>query len=170
MAQGFALDISGVKQIQKAIEQMDKRSVEVLSKELSASAQTIRSTAIRNAPGNFGKLRQSINADITKDLFKSVFCKVNYAPYVEFGTKGNARIPAGYEAFAAQYKGKGGGTIMEMVKALTLWVKRKGIDPKLTFVIVRAILRNGIKPQPFFIPAFEAEKPKLLSRLKKLFK
>jgi hypothetical protein len=170
MAQGFALDISGVKNIERAIKRIDEKATKGLSDELSASALNIQRNAKRMAPANFGKLRQSINIDINKTLFKSVFSSVKYAPYVEFGTKGNARIPSGYEAFAAQYKGKGGGTIMEMVKALTLWVKRKGIDPKLTFVIVRAILRNGIKPQPFFIPAFEAEKPKLLSRLKKLFK
>jgi hypothetical protein len=170
MAQGFALDISGVKNIERAIKRIDEKATKGLSDELSASALNIQRNAKRMAPANLGKLRQSINIDINKTLFKSVFSSVRYAPYVEFGTKGNARIPSGYEAFAAQYKGKGGGTIMEMVKALTLWVKRKGIDPKFTFVIVRAILRNGIKPQPFFIPAFEAEKPKLLSRLKKLFK
>jgi HK97 gp10 family phage protein len=170
MAQGFALDISGVKQIQKAIEQMDKRSVDVLSKELSASAQTIRSTAIRNAPGNFGKLRGSINADITKDLFKSVFSTVNYAPYVEFGTKGNARIPSGYEAFAAQFKGKKGSTMKEFYKAIELWMSRKGIDKKFAFVIIRKILTKGVPAQPFLIPAYEQEKPKLIKRLKRYFK
>jgi len=164
------MNLVGGKAVRKMFDIAAERMGPGLNNLMSQSALNIERNAKRMAPANFGKLRQSINIDINKTLFKSVFSSVRYAPYVEFGTKGNARIPSGYEAFAAQYKGKGGGTIMEMVKALTLWVKRKGIDPKFTYVIVRAILRNGIKPQPFFIPAFEAEKPKLLSRLKKLFK
>ena len=165
---GFSLDISGVKQIEQAIKKMDKAATEGLAKELDAAVINIQRNAIRRAPANFGKLRQSIKFDIGNKLFKSVFAGVEYAPYVEFGTRGKARIPAGYEAFANQFKkaaSKGNAW-----KAIQLWVKRKGIDPKLTFLIFRSIMRNGIPPQPFLIPSYEEEKPKLIKRLKNLFK
>jgi hypothetical protein len=165
---GFSLDISGIKQVEDAIKKIDAKATSGLSKELTDASTNIERVAKRTAPGNFGKLRGSINKDISNQLFKSVFSTVEYAPYVEFGTRGKARIPAGYEAFAAQYKasGKGAKGAWESVQ---LWVKRKGIDPKLTFVIFRSIMRNGIAPQPFMIPSYEKEKPALLKRLKALF-
>jgi HK97 gp10 family phage protein len=163
---GFSLDISGIKGVEAAIKRIDTKATKGLSDEMAASAINIERSAKRLAPGNLGKLRQSINHDTGNSLFKSVFSTVEYAPYVEFGTRGNARIPAGFEAFAAQYKGKGAKGAW---KAIEFWIKRKGIDPKLTFVIFRAIMRNGISPQPFMIPAYEKEKPALLKRLKALF-
>jgi hypothetical protein len=163
---GFALDISGIKGVEAAIKRIDTKATKGLSDELAASAINIERSAKRLAPGNLGKLRQSINHDTGNSLFKSVFSTVEYAPYVEFGTRGKARIPAGYEAFAAQYKGKGAKGAW---KAIEFWIKRKGIDPKLTFVIFRSIMRNGIAPQPFMIPSYEKEKPALLKRLKALF-
>jgi HK97 gp10 family phage protein len=163
---GFALDISGIKGVEAAIKRIDTKATKGLSDEMAASAINIERSAKRLAPGNLGKLRQSINHDTGNSLFKSVFSTVEYAPYVEFGTRGKARIPAGYEAFAAQYKGKGAKGAW---KSIEFWIKRKGIDPKLTFVIFRSIMRNGISPQPFMIPAYEKEKPALLKRLKALF-
>jgi HK97 gp10 family phage protein len=163
---GFALDISGIKGVEAAIKRIDTKATKGLSDEMAASAINIERSAKRLAPANLGKLRQSINHDTGNSLFKSVFSTVEYAPYVEFGTRGKARIPAGFEAFAAQYKGKGAKGAW---KAIEFWIKRKGIDPKLTFVIFRSIMRNGISPQPFMIPAYEKEKPALLKRLKALF-
>jgi hypothetical protein len=163
---GFALDISGIKGVEAAIKRIDTKATKGLSDEMASSAINIERSAKRLAPGNLGKLRQSINHDTGNSLFKSVFSTVEYAPYVEFGTRGKARIPAGYEAFAAQYKGKGAKGAW---KAIEFWIKRKGIDPKLTFVIFRSIMRNGIPPQPFMIPSYEKEKPALLKRLKALF-
>ena len=162
----FSLDISGIKQVEDAIKKIDAKATKGLSAEMAASAINIERSAKRLAPGNLGKLRQSINHDTGNSLFKSVFSTVEYAPYVEFGTRGKARIPAGFEAFAAQYKGKGAKGAW---KAIEFWIKRKGIDPKFTFVIFRSIMRNGIAPQPFMIPAYEKEKPALLKRLKALF-
>jgi hypothetical protein len=163
---GFALDISGIKGVEAAIKRIDTKATKGLSDEMAASAINIERSAKRLAPGNLGKLRQSINHDTGNSLFKSVFSTVEYAPYVEFGTRGKARIPAGFEAFAAQYKGKGAKGAWE---AIDFWIKRKGIDPKFTFVIFRSIMRNGISPQPFMIPSYEKEKPALLKRLKALF-
>lgn len=165
---GFALDISGIKEIENAIKKIDEKATKGLSAELDSSSKTIAKVAKRNAPGNIGQLRGSITFDVGNQLFKSVFSTVNYAPYVEFGTRGKVKVPVGYEAFAAQYKssGKKGKDVW---KAIEFWVKRKGINPKLTFVIFRSIMRNGIPPQPFMIPAYEKEKPELLKRLKALF-
>lgn len=61
-----------------------------------------------------------------------------------------------------------------MVEALTLWVKRKGIgggkDKSIAYAIAISILRKGMRPQPFLIPSFETEKPKLINNIKNLLK
>ena len=169
---GFALDISGIKGVEAAIKKIDSKATKGLSDELNAASLNIEKSAKRLAPGNLGKLRQSINHDTGNDLFKAVFSTVEYAPYVEFGTAGKkksqVKIPAGYEAFAAQYKAKGNKG-KGLWAAIEFWVKNNGIDPKYTFPIFRAILNNGVPAQPFMIPSYEKEKPALLKRLKALF-
>ena len=168
---GFSLDISGVKQINDAIKRIDEKATKGLSDELATSVLNIQKSAIRLAPGDLGRLRGSIKFDISNALFKSVFSNVNYAPYIEFGTGRKVIVPPKYQEFAAQYKNvKPKGPVVSMYEAIKKWIKNKGIDPKLTYVIFRSIMRNGIKPQPFMIPAYEAEKPKLIKRLKNLFK
>jgi hypothetical protein len=154
--------------VQNAIKKIDAKATKGLSAELDTSSINIQKMAARTAPGNLGKLKGSFNIDIGNSLFKSVFSTVQYAPYVEFGTRGKARIPAGFEAFAAQYKTSGKGA-KGAWEAIDFWIKRNGIDPKFTFVIFRSIMRNGIAPQPFMIPSYEKEKPELLKRLKALF-
>jgi hypothetical protein len=45
---------------------------------------------------------------------------------------------------------------------------QKSQDEKLARFLAIKILRNGLRAQPFLIPAYEEEKPKLFQRLKKL--
>jgi hypothetical protein len=58
-----------------------------------------------------------------------------------------------------------------MVEALTLWVRRKGIgggkDKSVAYAIAISILKKGMRPQPFLIPSFETEKPKMINNIKK---
>jgi hypothetical protein len=58
-----------------------------------------------------------------------------------------------------------------MVEALTLWVRRKGIgggnDKSIAYAIAISILKKGMRPQPFLIPSFETEKPKMINNIKK---
>ena len=183
---GFALDISGIKEVQNAIKNIDTKASEGLSKELAASSLNIQKAAKRAAPGNLGKLRQSIQVDTGDVLFKSVFSTVAYAPYVEFGTKKKVNIPSGWETFAAQYRGKGKGDYYDFLEAILLWVKRKKLAQRTNAATGRRstrksdllkvaesvawyILKNGVKAQPFMVPAYEMEKPKLIKRLKALF-
>jgi hypothetical protein len=37
-------------------------------------------------------------------------------------------------------------------------------------MIALSIIRKGIRPQPFLIPAFQAEKPKLILKIKDVIK
>ena len=197
---GFALNLSGLDNLTKRLNSLDNNlRVEIIS-EMSASALRIETKAKRNAPVNLGTLRQSIHSiSDTGGLTHRVIASASYAPYVEFGTGGKVSIPAGYENFAVQFKGKGSGTLEDLIQALTVWVKRKGLagtyqatsydvstrkaskikrtgsaktkkseDEKLARFLAFKILKNGLRAQPFLIPAYEDEKPILFNKLKRL--
>lgn len=169
----FVVNLSGLDAVQKALKKIDTNLNKDLSNEINASALKIQSNAKRLAPVNFGQLRNGIGLIKDGELTFSVESKASYSPYVEFGTGGKVSVPADFTAYAQQFKGQKGGKFKDMVDALTLWVKRKGIgngknDKGLAFVIARSILQKGLRPQPFLIPSYQEEKPKLIQRLKKL--
>jgi hypothetical protein len=159
--------------------------------ETNASALKIQSDAKKNAPANFGKLRGSIYFKESGGIDKKVFIvgsDLLYAPYVEFGTGGKVDTQ-GYNEFANTFKGKAGGTFQEMLKALVLWVKRKGIvgtysiksqkrtgskklqksqNDSAAYAIALSILRKGLRPQPYLLPAYETEVSLLKDRIKNI--
>lgn len=154
---------------------LDNAAKGQIKNEFAASALKIQSNAKKLAPVNLGNLRNSIvttSAGNESNFLFSVAAKAKYAPYIEFGTGSKVSVPSNYAEYAAKFKGKTGGTYQQLIEALMLWVKRKGIsgknDKQTAFLIARSILRKGIRAQPFLIPAFEQEKLLLLKRIKDL--
>lgn len=87
-----------------------------LTAENQAKARTIliRSTQMMEkysktqAPVDTGRLRSSVLATYSPNkLGSTVTVGVHYAPYMEFGTGKYVTILSGYEAIAAQYRGRG---------------------------------------------------------------
>ena len=176
---GFALNLSGMDSLTKRLKTIQDDLTRGVAEEISASAMKIERDAKRNAPVNLGTLRQSIHSESTLNgLTGKVIVDAKYGAYVEFGTGGKVSIPSGFEEFAMQFKGGSGGSLEEFIAALTLWVKRKGLagtysvksgrrlggkgvtqkqDEKLARFLAIKILKNGIRPQPFLIPAYESE-------------
>jgi HK97 gp10 family phage protein len=169
----FTVNLNGLKDIQDALKNIDVKLKQDVGDEINASALKILTDAKRLAPVNFGQLRNQIALDPIDNLTYAVEAKASYSAYVEFGTGPQVSVPADFTSYAAQFKGVKGGKFKDFVDALTLWVKRKSIgdgknDKGLAYVIARSILRKGMRPQPFLIPSYESEKPKLIQRLKKL--
>ena len=185
----FGIDLSGIPRLEKKLADINSIIANDIAKEMSASTLKIERDAKRNAPVNMGTLRQSIHATSKDKLTHYVEVGVSYGAYLEFGTGGKVSIPAGYQDYAATFRGNKGGSLNDMIEALTLWVKRKGLagtysvksgrrlggkstqfsqDEKLARFLAIKILKNGIRPQPYLIPAYETEKPKLIQRLKKI--
>jgi HK97 gp10 family phage protein len=133
----FGVNLTGIKEVENALKVMDKHLRQDVGDEINASALTIMSSAKRLAPVDLGFLRGQISIEPVNDLTFEVEAKAKYSAYIEFGTGGEVRIPAGYEDLAILFKGRGVRTV-------------------------------NIRPQPFLIPSFETEKPKLIQRLKKL--
>jgi HK97 gp10 family phage protein len=170
---GFSVNLQGIKGIEDALKRIDTSLKKDVSNEIAASALKIQSDAKRLAPVNFGQLRNGIKFDKLSELTFAIESTASYSPYVEFGTGGKVSVPSDFQAYAKTFKGGKAGKFKDMVDALTLWVRKKGIgngrnDKGMAFVIARSILQKGLRPQPFLIPAYEQEKPKLIQRLKKL--
>ena len=169
----FAVSLNGIKELEgKLIKLSTVLKVDV-SDEINASALKIENQAKRLAPINLGQLRNSIALTKDVDLTYTVAANASYAAYVEFGTGPQTSVPSDFKSYAEQFKGKSGGKFKDMIEALTLWIKRKGIgngknDKGLAYVIALSILRKGMRAQPFLVPAYEMEKPKLIKRLKDL--
>jgi HK97 gp10 family phage protein len=171
---GFTFDITNISEVLGKLQSFDKKVQEDVKDEVNASALNIQSGAKRLAPVNMGQLRNSIylkEQKVDKGFVFTIGASASYAPYVEFGTGGKVSIPQGFEELASGFKGKKAGTFKDMVEALTLWVRRKGIgggkDKSVAYAIAISILKKGMRPQPFLIPAFEAEKPKMINNIKK---
>ena len=170
----FTFDIGNLSEVLKKLDTLDDKIQQDIKDELNASALNIQSGAKRLAPVNLGQLRNSIylkEQKVDKGFVFTIGASASYAPYVEFGTGGKVSIPAGFEELASGFKGKKAGTFKDMVEALTLWVRRKGIgggnDKSIAYAIAISILKKGMRPQPFLIPAFETEKPKMINNIKK---
>ena len=104
---GITARIDGIKAIQDKLNELSKESQQGLANEINNSALNIQRNAKRNVVVDNGFLRGSIRLEPISDLTYTVEAKAKYAPYVEFGTGGLVDIPAGYEQYAAIFKGKG---------------------------------------------------------------
>jgi len=104
----FAVNFNGLKNVQDKLNKLNLVMSEV-SNEINASALKILTDAKREVVVNNSPLRSSIviNPDSRGSMTYSVEARAKYAPYVEFGTGGLVNVPAGYEDFAIQFKGKG---------------------------------------------------------------
>jgi hypothetical protein len=188
----FKAKVTGLNKMLSTIDRLNAKAPEIVDNELTAGALEMAGIAKRRAPVDEGTLRNGIGADISKPFHKEFFSSVFWSAYMEFGTGTKTKIPAGYEDFARLYKGKAGrGNIMQFFYRLIAWVRRKGIsgtysvktrrrtgnkktqaqqDYEVAYLIMRSILKYGVNPQPFFIPAYEQTAPKIVDRIRKQLK
>lgn len=196
MADRITFSINGIDKLKERLKAMDQKVKDALAMELRESAMKIQKEAKRNAPVDMGTLRNSIYMDYDyqkNKLTYSIGASASYAPYIEFGTGGSVKVPAKYSSYALTFKGKNAnaGSLDEFMLALMDWVKRKGItgtysvktqrrtgsrgsrmseDFDVAFAIMLKILKKGINPQPFLLPAYEAEKVNLVKKIKQAIK
>lgn len=169
--------------------QTAKKTVQAeVSGEIGDAAFKFRDDAARTAVangGDRGTLAKSISAQQNNLFNWTVAVGATYGAFVEFGTKGKARVPAGFEDVAAKFKGfKGNGG--KLYDAIYQWVKRKGITAtysvktkrrtkskgedkrtqQIAFLIARSIYRYGITPKPFFYMQVTPVRNQLFERIK----
>lgn len=178
----------------KAIVEIEKQTDKVLERvrlEIKDTADNVVLNAKSRSPINESLLRNSIsNKEITPFQYEIV-ANAKYAAFMEFGTRTLVDIPPGAEEIAAEARKIKGGTIAEMEKSIRRWVRLKGIvgtysvktkrrtkrnaaeearENSAVFLIMRKILRIGVRPQPFFYPAIKEETKTLGNRITKIIR
>ena len=186
----FKVKLEGLGKFKAELETANKSVKAIVDAELQAGAAEFVSGARRDAPIDQGALKGSISYYKDDDFAYSIVAQKFYAPFMEFGTKGKYKPIPGTEAIAAAFKGYKGGDFNDLLRAIVLWVKRKGIsgtysvktrkrtgstknnqryieDLEVAYPLALAIIRGGIKPHPFFFKQQEVVWPKMVERIKK---
>lgn len=137
------LDEAKLKLTLKSVNLLGKKAREAAMSELGATAIQMLGESAKKLRDN-GSVATSflVNSGKVKKYDKgyTVGYSASYAYIVEFGRKIGTMPP---------------------VSSLIPWVKKKLRinDPKqqkqVAFLIARSIMQNGIKPKPFFYPAYE---------------
>lgn len=171
----FKVNTIGLGKFQQRISSASKTIKDNVDAELKAAAMEYENLAKRSASsfGDRGTLRQSIGHREIAPLSYEVFVGTFYAPFIEFGTKSKAQVPAGLEDVASQFRGQKGSGALSLIEAIKGWVIRKKIATEkkangVAFVIARSIYRNGISPRPFFYKHITPVRTKLFSRLNQI--
>lgn len=183
----FKIQLKGIERLLDRIQKAPMKIKLEISRELLAGAEDIVRNAIRDAPVDEGGLRRGISLEKKDDLNFKVVSAAEYSPFVEWGTRKKVSVPAELSSYAQTFKGaKGSGTRAEALKAITGWVRRKGIrfDSSKTFksgkkkgqkkkltiaetalIIFYSIMVNGVKPQPYFFKNYFEQAPIIVKRI-----
>ena len=138
----ITLDIGNLSDVFKKLDTLDVKIQAEVKNEMNASALTIQSSAKRLAPVDLGFLRNSI--------------------YLKEESKDKSTVyTVGARAKYAPYIEFGTGTEVTIPA---------GYEELAKVFKGKNKAKINIRPQPFLIPSFEVEKPKLIERLKKLLK
>lgn len=165
----FSIKATGIEAIQAKIAEPKFKAA--INTALNAFALSSVNDAKQLAPNFEGTIRKNINFDEATNYVTTINVNVDYAAYVEFGTKKFSAsyvsgLPRDWQSFAAEFKGKGNGSFSQFVERLTYWAKKTGKIPvEAAYVTALKILREGVKPQPFLFPAINKNLPQLTKDL-----
>lgn len=150
MASRFVtIKTSGFKEFQNKLKGLPKQLKHEVGGETYAAAKQWERLAKQAAPADQGRLRGAIRGEQTGPLSSHVVVNIDYAAYLEWGTKTKVQIPSELQSYASTFRGggHGSGKAKEMIYA---WMKRVGIPEERQWFVFISIIVNGIKPQPFF--------------------
>ena len=185
----FKVHLQGLNGLKAQFATATKDVKEIVSGEVQAAGEDFADGARRDSPIDQKGLRGAIFFKMDGELSGTVYAQKFYAPFMEFGTKGKYKPIPGTEAIAAQFKGYKGGDFQELLIAIVRWVARKGIsgrrsektgkrlgskitqfaeDYAAAWPIAMSIIRNGVKPHPFFFKQQEIVWPKMISNIKRV--
>lgn len=181
----FKARVTGIAGLKAEFASASKDLANIVEQEVESMAKEWVAGAKRDAPVDQGVLKAGISY-LINDKRAEIFSNVFYSPFMEFGTKGHYTPIPGTEDIAAQFKGYKGGDFMQMLRMIVRWVNRKGItgrysvktrkrvgskvnrfaeDYSAAWPIVMSILKNGVRPHPFFFPQMNVVWPQMVRNI-----
>lgn len=196
MGKPFTISVQGLNKLQGKIKAAPAKIRKEIGGELRDSANKINAKQLRLLPVDEGGLKQGTIVKHVNDLEHELLSSKRYAPFMEFGTKSKAVIPAELQSFAKQFNQSGPSLKFEdFLKIIAAWVRRKGLDSRtaitgrystktkrrlgskstqaaedeaVAWPIAVSILKKGVNPHPFFYAPYLEEKPKIIKQVKKI--
>lgn len=153
-----SITISGFKEFANKCNKLPGELLQDFDEAAGFAAAEWELRAKRDAPKDVGFLAGGISHKrVAQDNWK-VASASDHSPYMEFGTRSKARIPADLVAYASQFKGPTGQT--DAKKFIFAWAKRVGLPEDAWWPVFISIMRFGVNPHPFFFvqkPVIEAQ-------------
>jgi len=117
-------------------------------KAMTRSVVSIEADAKRRVPTDTHNLQRSITHEVVSPSTSVIGRAGTNQPYAE----------------AVEF-GRSAGSAPPPPDALLGWMRRKGIDAELAFVVARSIGRKGIRPRPFMKPGYDVNRLKISREL-----
>ncbi|HOA84003.1 MAG TPA: HK97 gp10 family phage protein [Thermodesulfovibrio thiophilus] len=145
--------IEGLDKLQEKLQKLEGKAREGVVKVLDDSALAVLRSAQIKCPVDTGNLRASLTKEVNKEkLYAIVGTKIEYAPYVEYGTG----------IFGLR---KTRLTKAPPPGALEDWAKKHGFESG--YIVSRAIFRaGGVRPHPYLRPAYEENRKDINANIK----
>lgn len=157
--------LSGFQEFQNKLANMPRIMTDQIDGEVEDAARLWEELAVNAAPVDVGFLKGLISKKRNAPMDWEVISGAEYSPYMEWGTKGRARVPSTIAAYAAQFRGKG----LPGAKAFIYeWMRRKGIPKERWYITFRSIMQKGVHPHPYFFIQAPLVEQQLFSRIRKI--
>lgn len=148
------ITIEGVEKLQEQLQKLETNIKNEVAEIYEQLALKVLRSAQTKCPVDTGNLRASLTKEVNKEkLYAIVGTKVEYAPYVEYGTG----------IFGLR---KTRLTKAPPPGALEDWAKKHGFESG--YIVSRAIFRaGGIRPHPYLRPALMENEKDIKDGIKK---
>lgn len=156
--------IKGLDKLLKDIDRFDRDSEKIAKQTIEEVVDMMITDAKAKAPRDLGRLIDSIDKESKNNGWAMVFFVGEiHGAFQEFGTGGRVQVPSELASIASSFRGYESGDFSDFLKAIEGWCDRKGIDRNAAYIIAVSILKKGLNPQPYFYPAYLANRDKIIS-------
>lgn len=183
--------LSGFKEFRNKLDNLPADLFQEIGGEVKYAAEYWADLAKRDAPKDQGLLAGNIDAGQVSVMRWDTTSHAEYSAYMEWGTKGRAKVPAELQGYASQFRGKGTGDYYDFLKSILEWVERKGIASRFSVktkkklkatkadneritaaaeAIAFAIMRHGVKPHPYFFIQMPLVEKQLFTNVQNILK
>lgn len=157
--------IKGLDRFKKDVTNLKTELKTTVHKTIKEYADKMVVDARANVPVDTGVARDSIGSQEVEQGRVIFYVDSPHGAIQEFGLGVYMEVPEELREEALKFKGYKNGDFDEFLSELEDWCRRKGIDPNAAYPIALSILNKGMRPQPFFYPAFQKFKTPLLQEL-----
>lgn len=146
-----SITLSGFKEFQDKLRNMNGILTREVDGVVKDAANVWSQRAKQDAPKDQGRLINEIKPIHVKAMESEVVVNVEYAAWVEWGTKTKVRVPPEIAQYAATFRGGGKrGERFATQKKIFAWMDRVGIPIEKQWFVWISIIVRGINPHPFF--------------------